>query len=611
MKLPKHILIFLFALLTFSSTIGQTKAEIAKEKRQKAMKQMVLANGYFKKGEFPKALLIYKKLHESAPNSYNYIYKLTETYQQLEKYAEAEELLERAIVKRRIPNMLVELGYNYQLQNNLPKAKSLYNEAIDTIDERPSNIYGIGQRFETHSLLPQAIEAYKKATLLMADKNFSIQLARIYGDLGEVQKMFASYIDYVDYKPNTLNNIKRNLSQFISENKDTENNKSLRIILLKKLQSSPDPQWYEMLSWLYVQEKQYNKSFIQERALYKRNPESLDRIIDLAITANDEDDSETAIDIYNYILETTQEKELLLLAYQSILGIETENATIKELEKINERYLALFDEYGTFESTLQLQLSYGQFLAFSYNQPKKASEFLKKTYKLDISPFQEGLVKLKLADILVLQEKFNEALIYYTQIKSNLKNSTIAQEAAYKIAKTSYYKGDFEWAESQLKVLKRSTSQLIANDALDLKLVISDNKWDDSTQTALKYYAKADLFAFQNKTSEAIKLLDKVLTEHNGESITDETLFTQAKLLEKQQKYLLAEANYQKIISDYPNDILIDDAYYYLGELYSNHLNKPEEAKTLFEKIIFNHEDSIYFVEARKKFRMLRGDTIN
>ena len=288
-----------------------------------------------------------------------------------------------------------------------------------------------------------------------------------------------------------------------------------------------------------------------------------------------------------------------------------ENANQKELDDINETYLQLFEEFGKNDMSLPLQLAYGGFLAFIYNKPEDASNFLKETYKLDISPYQEALVKLKLGDILVLQEKFNEALIFFTQIKANLKNSTIAQEAAYKIAKTSYYKGDFDWAESQLKVLKASTSQLIANDALDLKLLISDNKWDDTTQTALKYYAKADLFAFQNKTSDAIKLLDKVLTEHNGESIIDQALFTQAKLFEKQQQYDKAEANYQKIIADYREDIFIDDAYFYLAELYNTQLGKPEEAKPLYEKIIFEHEDSIYFVEARKKFRMLRGDSIN
>ena len=52
------------------------------------------------------------------------------------------------------------------------------------------------------------------------------------------------------------------------------------------------------------------------------------------------------------------------------------------------------------------------------------------------------------------QQKFNQALVLYTQIQLGVKNSRLAQEARFKVAKTSYYKGDFDWAETQLKVLK-------------------------------------------------------------------------------------------------------------------------------------------------------------
>ena len=601
MAVKKRIILLIVCVFYTTSHLAQRPDQ----------KQLVLADDYYKRGDFAKALVIYKKLHEEKPYSYNYIYKVTDTYQQLEKYEEAKVILEKRLQKSRIPVLVLELGYNYQLMDSISKAEKLYEEAIVSIEEKPTNVYSVGQRFEKHSLLYQAIKAYTKGQDLLPDKNFNIQLARIYGDLGDIKNMFANYMDYVTYKPNALNNIKRNLSQFVSENSDNENNRNLRVLLLKRIQENPELHWYNLLSWLYVQQKDYGKSFIQEKALYKRNPESLERIVDLAVTARDDKDIETASTIFNYIIETTQDIDLLLLAHQSLLEIQAENAEQKELDTINKNYIQLFEEYGKNEATLLLQLAYGKFLAFDYDKPKDASEFLKQTYKLDISPYQEALVKLRLGDILVLQEKFNEALIYFTQIKANLKNSTIAQEASYRIAKTSYYKGDFEWAESQLKVLKASTSQLIANDALDLKLLISDNKWDDTTQTALKYYAKADLLAYQNKTKDAIKLLDKVLTEHNGESITDETLFTQAKLYEKLKDYEKAEANYQKIIADYREDIFIDDAYYYLAELYNSYLAKPNEAKPLYEKIIFEHEDSIYFVEARKKFRRLRGDSIN
>ncbi len=591
--------IFLIILILFGLNLGL------------AQNNEALADSYYKRGEFKKALVIYENLNIEKPYSYKFIYKLIETHQQLEQLDEAENILVQRLEKRRNPTLIVELGYNYQLKDSLDIANKYYEEAITYIDKKPNYIYSIAKKFEDHSLLEQAIRVYDKGKLLTPDKDYSAQLARIYGDQGNIEKMFANYIEYIAYKPNYLNNIKRAISDFISENSANENNTYLRRLLLKKIQQEPNPYWYEMLSWLYVQEKAYNKSFIQEKALYKRNPESLDRIIELAVTARNDNDDETAKHVFNYIIETTQDASTALIAHQFILEIDTKNASTKELKRINETYNNLFEEFGKSELTLPLQLAYGEFLAFHQKDSETATAFLRKSLKLNISEFQKAKVKLLLADILVLQEKFNEALIFYSQIQANLKNSTISQEARFKVAKTSYYKGDFDWAESQLKILKSSTSQLIANDALELKLLISDNKYEDSTQTALKYFAKADLFAFQNKTDDAISLLNKILEEHKGESITDQALYQQAKLFEKKKQYNKAEANYLEIIKDYRDDILADDAHYYLAELYNTHLAKPEEAKQLYEKIIFEHEDSIYFIEARKKFRMLRGDTIN
>ena len=576
-----------------------------------AQNNEILADSYYKKGEFKKALIIYQNLLKEKPYSYNYIFKVVDTHQQLEQFDMAEDILVQKLAKRRNPTLIVELGYNYQLRDSLDKAHILYKEAITYINEKPNYIYSIARKFEEHSLLDEAIKIYNKAKQLTPDKNYNIQLARIYGDQGDVEKMFENYIEYIDYKPNYLNNIKRSVSDFISENKDNENNVFLRRQLLKKLQQNPSSYWYEMLSWLYVQEKAYAKSFIQEKAIYKRNPESLDRILELAITALNDNDNDTAKDIFNYILKTTLDLSTALTAHQFILQIDSKNGDKKSLDRIEEKYKELFQTFGLSELTLSLQLAYGKFLAFYQKDTDAATKFLRKSMKLNISDYQEATVKLLLADVLVLQEKFNEALIFYSQIQANLKNSIISQEARFKVAKTSYYKGDFDWAESQLKILKSSTSQLIANDALDLKLLISDNKYEDSTRTALKLYAKSDLYKFQNKTDKAISILDKILAEHKGESIIDQALYQQAKLYEKKKLFNKAEANYLLIIKDFREEILIDDALYHLAELYNTFLSKTEDAKANYERIIFEHEDSIYFIDARKKFRMLRGDPIN
>lgn len=592
----KHIITLIFFLGWYSGFAQNSEAQ---------------GESYYKKGEFKKALIIYENLLKEKPSSYNYTNKIIDIHQQLEQYTEAEKIIRGQLEKRREPDMVVALGYNYQLIDSLDRANALYEEAINYADSKPYFIYTIAKKFEDYSLIDQAIRLYEKGKILTPDRNYNMQLARIYADLGDVEKMFENYIEFIKYKPNYLSNIKFAITDFISENKDNQNNIYLRRLLLKQIQQEPQPYWYEMLSWLYVQEKAYYKSFIQEKALYKRNPESLARIIDLANMARKDKDDEAAKSILNFVLEATQDQTTALTAHQYILEIDTKNADKKDLEQINESYQNLFNEFGKSTLTIPLQLAYGKFLAFNLKDTQAATEFLKESLKLNASYYRKAKIKLLLADILVLQEKFNEALIFYSQIQAEMKNSTIAQEARFKVAKTSYYKGDFDWAESQLKILKSSTSQLIANDALDLKLLITDNKFEDSLQTSLKLYAKADLFAFQNKTDDAILVLDKILKEHKGENIIAQTLYQQAKLYEKKKQYVKAKTNYQDIIKTYRDGILADDALYYLAELYNSHLENPDEAKALYEKIIFEHQDSIYFIEARKKFRMLRGDSIN
>ena len=446
---------------------------------------------------------------------------------------------------------------------------------------------------------------------LAPDLNFDMQLAQIYGEQGDIEKMFTAYVQFVKFNPSYLNNVKRVISDFIGENSINENNTILRKILLKKIQEEPDLLWNEMLSWLFIQQKDFRKAFMQEKAIFNRQPESLDRIEELASIAVNENEYEIATEIFHYLIATAQDIDTKLDAHYNLLQLELTYGKEADYDSIQKKFLTLFDKYGKFSQTLQLQIAYAHFLAFYRNQPEKATSFLKETLTLQLSTFQQAQVKLELGDILVLQEKFNEALIYYTQIQRNLKNSTISQDARFRVAKTSYYKGDFQWAESQLKILKSSTSQLIANDALDLKLLISDNKYDDSLQVALKLYAKADLLAFQNKDNEAIHLLDQILEKHKTETIIPQALLKQAQLFEKKGDFEKAEKNYNAIIKNYGESILTDDAIFSLAELYADKLAQPEKAKALYEQIIFNHADSIYFVDSRKKFRALRGDAIN
>jgi len=569
-----------------------------------------LAEDYFKNGEFEKALISFQKLYKSNSKSLNYIYKIIKTHQQLEQYKEAETFLNTLIANKDYPPFTIELGYNYALQNDSVTANTYYNKAINTVTYNPSYAFSIGKAFESLSLLDQAVITYTTAMDINPEFNFDMQLARIYGEQGDIKKMFTKYIEFSATNLSYLNTIKREFTTFISEDKNHENNKILRLILLKKIQESQDILWNEMLSWLFIQQKEYNKAFAQEKAIYKREMESLDRIEELASIAYNQGEKNIASSIFSYIIENTQNLDSKIKAHYSLLKIKTTEASLEEYAAIEKEYQQLLSEYGDLLSAIDLKIAYAHFLAFYVKKTNKAILFLKETLKADASKQKIAEIKLELGDILVLEEKFNEALIYYTQIQRSLKNSTISQEARFKVAKTSYYKGDFKWAESQLKVLKASTSQLTANDALDLKLLIGDNRLEDSLQVALKSYAKADLLHFQNRNDEAITALQRILENHPSEAIIPQALLKQAQLFEMQKQYGKAILNYEQIITNYSDGILADDAIFGIAVLYDKQLALPEKAKPHYESILFNHQDSIFFVEARKRFRALRGDSI-
>ncbi|WP_029037597.1 tetratricopeptide repeat protein [Salinimicrobium xinjiangense] len=570
-----------------------------------------LAKNYFDRGEFNKARNIYEKLFAQEPHNSAYFYGLIATYQQLEKYSEAEKLLkERVNNTANAPHYLVELGHNYELQRKTEQAEQFYQEALKAIESRPNFAFSIARTFEKFSKLDKAVTAYELGMKMNPDAEYHIQLARLYGEQGEIEKMFSNYIEVLGNNPNLLPGVSRIYAQFITDNPSNEANVVFRKLLLKKLQEDQNILYNEMLSWLFVQQKEFQKAFQQEKAIYRRSDQGLGSILRLTVQAREEGQADTAVEVLDFIIAEAPQDNLRIQAHQLKLNILQETFPPGKYAQIEQAYNDLFKTYGKGANTLSLHIDYANFMAFKQGRIAEAQNELKAFLDGPLKKFEEAALKMALADILVLDEKFNQALIYYSQVQNLVENDVIAQMARFKVAKTSYYKGDFEWANLQLDVLKSATSQLIANDAMELSLLISENSLEDSTQTALKKYSRADLLAFQEKNGNAIALLDSVLTQHKGEKIEDDALLKQAKLFEETGEYAKAESNYLSIIEHYKNGILGDNAHYYLAELYAGRLNQPEKAQEFYEKIIFNYADSIYFVDARKKFRRLRGDEL-
>jgi len=569
-----------------------------------------LAENYADNGEFEKALSIYNKVLEKQPRNFGYVLRAIEIHQELEQYSKVDSLLNMAEkYSRNTGQLSVERGYNFSLQGKNQRAQENYEKAISAIDSLPSLTYSTAYQFQQRGLLDQAIAAYEKGMALDDRLRYDAQLATLYGEKGELEKMFTKYLDLIETNASYRPRAQAIFSRYVSEDADSEGNQKLRRALLLRSRENQDPLYNQLLSWLYVQQQDYGKAFTQEKAIYLRDRQDISGMRDLALAAADDEQYTAALNIFDYLIEENNYPALLHDTQARRLKVKTEIAGRDSLVQIKTEYENFIVEYGRKPQTFDLQYDYAEFLSFKLGLDSEAIQELTQLLDQQLNKFPRARAEMLMADILVKQEQFNRALLLYSKIQNDLPNDELAQQAQFKVARTSYFQGDFDWALTQLKVLGSATSKLIANDALELKLLIKDNIQEDTLGVALSAFAKAQLKTYQNQFLAAKSQLAKDMPTLMGTSVEDEAYLLQGDLYQKLDDPQAAVESYEKIIAKFPEEITADDALYRASLLYLEKLGNTERAKELLETFIFNHADSIYFTDARARYRKLRGDT--
>jgi tetratricopeptide (TPR) repeat protein len=278
------------------------------------------------------------------------------------------------------------------------------------------------------------------------------------------------------------------------------------------------------------------------------------------------------------------------------------------LEAVSEFDAALL-KYGLGRGSYQLAMEAAEIKAYYADQKDASIELLEKVLKVPgLTDLEVAKAKMLLGDVMVLKDDIWSASLYYMQVDKDFKFETIGSEAKFKNARVFYYDGDFNFAQSQLDVLKQSTSKLIANDAMKLSILITDNLGLDSNYTAMYQFAKADLLLEQHQFDKAFELYDSITTAFPAHGLVDEVLLRKAQAMKYQGKWEEAISYLDKIYTYHKYDILSDDAAFQMAEIYELNLDNKEKAIEYYKKILFECKGSLLTVEARKRFRALRGD---
>ena len=574
-----------------------------------------LAQDYARRGEHEKVVFLFEKLEPAEQVSPAVFPVYLASLQALKKYKEAEKLAKKAVKLRpEEATMGVALGGVYTAAGDAPAAEKQWQKVLAQL--APAQVAPVAAEFARRELPQWAERTYLRGRALAKnDTEYAPQLIQLYTQSQNQPQVLAETLRLVAQDEQQLPFVRNMLQNALREEKDFD---ALEKLLLAATQEHPEQAAYsELLLWLQVQRRDFGGALVQARALDRRGRADGRRVMELAAIAQFNKDYESAIEGFAYVAREyragpygTMARQRLLQAREAQVR-DTYPVDVTKVRALVGDYELLLTELGRTPATAPVLRNLANLYAFQLNDRAKAMGLLQAV--IDMPRASDEVVdeaKVTQGDLYLLKAEPWEATLLYSQVEKSHKDSPLGYEAKLRNARLSYYAGDFKLAQSHLDILKEATTREIANDAMQLSLLIQDNTVEDTLGLGLRAYAAVEQLVFQNKIPEAIKGLDALLERFPGHSLADETYYLKGQLQRRVGDFAGAVATLERITNNPKADVLSDDALFLLARIQEEDLKDKAKAQALYNQIITKYAGSIYVAEARKRFRKLRGDGV-
>ncbi len=606
-----HKITWVILLLTWANMGGLLAQDAEK---------VALAQQYDDQGEVEKAKSLYDELVRKKDNialvHTRYVRLLIDNgyLDQAGKY------IKKAV--RQFPDNMVyrlDAGVINLRRGEEAAAERYFSEVMKAAVDDPYKIRVVASHLVRNDLIDRAIAVYQAGRAAGNDEGlYALELANIYQRTNERDNMIEAYLTYAEEDLARMGYVKNVLQNALTEEGDLD---SLSVMLLDKVQQSPDnPLYSELLIWVQLQQKNFYGAFMQARALDRRNRSEGDRVMEVAGIALENRDYGNALKMYDYVVDKYPRTRNYAMARRNKINAREQlvkNSFPVDREEITtliSDYQEFIDEsresrVGINLTTLEAMRSQANLYAFYEDEKNVAIAILEQVASHPkASDELQAQCKLDMGDIYLLLNEPWESTLLYAQVEKANKEEMMGYEAKLRNGKLSYYRGDFELAQGHLDVLKEATTREIANDAMNLSLLIQNNTAFDTTELAMRSYAEVELLLFQNRPSEAISKLDSMLKEYAQHPLVDEIHWLEAKVNMRLGKFEQSLNSLNSIIAAYSQDILGDDAMFMKGKIYEEQLRDDKKAMEIYAEFLKDYPGSIYVADVRKRFRQLRGD---
>ncbi|MDQ1140308.1 putative Zn-dependent protease [Pedobacter agri] len=610
MRIMNRLIILVFFAVTLS-----VQAQVLRSNSSIAADDTPLIFQYYRDGEYEKAVVLLEKMFAGANNE-GYFDIYFNSLLKLKRYDVAEKTVKK-LMRQHPENDAypIALGKLYQEKGDVQNGNKIFSDIISKLPKDEFKIRNLANNFYRFENYDFAVQTFKQGRKILGNNElFTYELLNIYRFKKDKPMLMQEYLDALATIPQLLPQAQAVLPMIFDDKADYQ---TFQVGILKKIQKDPDAEIYiQLLTWNYIQQQQYDMALRQLIAFDKRTKADGGTLFNAIYTFVDNSAYETAIKAYEYLLTKGKENQYYLPSKIELLNTKYNIQTAGKyntaaLDLLAKDFQVLLDENGKNKNTLFAIKRLANLQAYYLNQAAQAEKGLEEALQMPGLNGQDiGQLKLELGDIYILTNQPWEAFLVYEQVSKQFEGQPIGNEARFRSAKLSFYQGNFDYSSGQCLVLKAATSQLIANDALNLSLLISDNIQTPTDSNALKMYADAEMLVFRNLPAQAIRKLDSIAVVFPENGLTDAVLMTKAKILIKSNDFQSAADILKKLAENFKDGIWTDDALFTLGDLHEKKLNDIVQAKLYFQKLITDYPGSMFSAEARKRFRNLRGDGV-
>lgn len=608
-------------------------AHLQAQNMDAAMK-LRLAQQYEQSGEWERSVSQYEELYKSDPANFVYFDGLRRGYAQLRLYDKAIALIERRLETNPFDVVLLAaLGGLYYDSGSDRKADSSWNLIIK-LDPKNVGLYRVvAAQMMEHRLYDRAATMYKTGRSVTGNENvFADELASLYFALQQYGNATAEFIKILRATPQQLPYVQNRIASFTIKDQGL---KAAREVARQEVDRTPETVVLrQLLAWLAMEGKDYPLALEEYRTIDKLSRAGGAELFAFARRSSQEGVHNVAARAFQEIVEKNMSPTLVPQARfgyaRAMEDLSADNDSVKtngdsdpnvrkaalattvaetqkSMQGVLQLYEAIIRDYPVSDLASQSYYRIGLIRMnrlFDLDGALDAFEQVKKSGPLSQTTYDASLriteVYLRKNDLVASRKECEKLL--------RIPVPSYQQQAHFSIAELDFFEGQFDSCLARLKSISANLASDLSNDVLLLQYFIEENR--SSNPAALVEFAKADLLKRQSKYSESLGRFNELVRQYPTALLVDDAVMkiSELRLLLNQPNDALASLEH--IVKDMPESILKDRAQMRIGEVFESVLRDKPKAIEAYELLLVKYPNSLYAEEARKRIRLLRGDSI-